>query len=184
MYIHNAFEFLFLTLFDVYIFLVIARFVLQIVRGDFYNPLSQVIVKATSPLLLPLRKVIPGFGRIDVASIVLLLLVVIVKLLLFLFLFRSGSFNAVGFIIFLLLSLGNSVVNFFMLVIFASAILSWIAMGGGYNPFFDILRQMSDPVIQPVRRFIPPLGMIDISPMVVILGLYFIKILFGLQGVP
>src|SRR5690606_18580227 len=63
------------TLGSLYLLIVLLRFVLQLVRADFYNPLSQFIVRATSPLLMPLRRIIPGFGGIDLASLVLAVLV-------------------------------------------------------------------------------------------------------------
>ncbi len=82
MNLSGGFYFLFDTLVNLYLYIVIARFVLQVVRADFYNPVSQFIVKATSPLLMPMRKIIPGVGGVDVASIVLLYALVIVKMLL------------------------------------------------------------------------------------------------------
>ena len=54
-----------------FLFVVVMRFMLQAVRADFYNPISQFVVKATNPLLVPLRKVIPGFGGYDIAALVL-----------------------------------------------------------------------------------------------------------------
>lgn len=176
----SAFYFLFDTVFNVFIYFIIARFVLQLVRADFYNPLSQVITKVTSPLLMPLRRVIPGFGRIDVACIVLLLAVIFIKLVLLVFLFGGGYMTVMGFLVLFIRSIASAVINFFVLVIFISVILSWVAMGAGHNPMMDVIRQLSDPVIQPVRKIVPPLGMFDLSPMIVLFGLYFLKKLFGL----
>lgn len=176
----SAFYFLIDTIFSVYIYFVIARFILQVVRADFYNPVSQAVVKVTSPLLMPLRKIIPGYGRVDVACIVLLLFVVLIKLLVLLFLFYGGYASAIQFIAWFVREVAASVINFFILVIFISIILSWVAMGTGYNPMMDVIRQLSDPVIRPVRQIVPPLGMFDLSPMIVLLVLYFIKELFGL----
>lgn len=186
MNVSGAFLFLVTTLFDVYISIVLARFILQMVRADFYNPISQFIVKATNPLLIPLRRITPGYRGLDMASLVLFLLLVLVKLSLIIFVFH-GVTNVVPLelIIFVLKSIANTVINFFLFVIFVSAILSWVvAASGGYNPFADILRQIAEPVLAPARKVIPPMGGLDISPMLVMLALIFIKNLFGLSGMP
>lgn len=186
MHVNNAFLFLVTTLFDIYISIILARFILQMVRADFYNPVSQFIVKATNPLLIPLRKIIPGFGGLDVASLVLFVALVVVKLGIYIFVFHDpGQVNILALFIFFLKSLANTVINFFLFVIFVSAILSWVtAAGGGYNPFADILNQIAEPVLAPARKIIPPMGGLDISPMLVMIAMVFIKQLFGLSGVP
>ena len=72
-------QFLLITLFDLYVMVVLLRFMLQLFRADFYNPLSQFIVKVTNPLLVPMRKVIPGVGGMDVSSLILALIIVMLK---------------------------------------------------------------------------------------------------------
>lgn len=186
MHANNAFLFLVTTLFDIYISIVLARFILQMVRADFYNPVSQFIVKATNPLLLPLRKVVPGFGGLDMASLVLFVLLIMLKLGIVIFLFYgAASAPILQLLILFLKSAANTIINFFLFVIFVSAILSWVvAAGGGYNPFADILNQIAEPVLAPARKIIPPMGGLDISPMLVMIGLVFVKQLFGLSGMP
>lgn len=167
--------------FDFYIMIVIARFMLQLVRADFYNPLSQFVVKATKPVLNPLRRMIPGVGGIDWASVVLLVLLVIVKLAA-LIAINDGFFEPVGFAIITLKSAANSVLNFFLLTIFAGAILSWFAQG--YNPVVQVFHQVSEPVVRPFRRLLPPVSGIDFSPILALLLLQAVKTLFQLDGVP
>ena len=163
--------------------IVLARFILQLVKADFYNPVSQFIVKATSPVLNPLRRTIPGVGGMDLASIVLLVALAMLKLALVLYVFNGFPFHPIQFFLITLQSLANTIINFFLFVIFISAIFSWIMVaGGGYNPFADILRQMAEPVLAPARRLIPPIGGLDISPMIVMMILLFVKQLFGLSG--
>lgn len=186
MNLSGGFYFLFDTIVNLYLYIVIARFVLQVVRADFYNPVSQFIVKATSPLLLPMRKIIPGIGGIDVASIVLLYGLVIVKLLLTGLLFGVDPLLGPQVVVYALTGIGSItgmaglVINFFIFVIFIMVVLSWLAMAGGHNPMADIVRQMAEPVLAPARKIIPPMGMLDLTPMIVLLVLYFIKIVFGL----
>ena len=198
MNVSGAFYFLFSTLFDIYISIVLARFILQLVRADFYNPVSQFIVKATNPLLIPSRRIIPGFGGLDIASLVVFVLLIVIKIALTVHVFGVApqypnplliSYfqqpSPLLFILLTLLTVATTIINFFLFVIFVSAILSWVtAAGGGYNPFADILRQMAEPVLAPARKIIPPMGGLDISPMLVILAIYFIKQLFGLSGLP
>lgn len=181
----GALELIVITLFDVYIWIVMARFILQLVRADFYNPVSQFIVKATSPVLNPLRRVIPGFGGVDVASIVLLLVLVLIKLAIWLPLngYNVAAMASPGFVVLLLQSIANSVITFFTFCIFIMVILSWVAQGS-YNPMADIMRQITDPIMAPARKIIPPMGGLDLSPMVVLLALMAIKVLFNLTNIP
>jgi len=177
----RGFEFLYLNLFNLYLLIVIARFVLQIGRGDFYNPLSQFIFKATAPVLTPLRRIIPAFGRIDTASIVLFVVLVTIKLAFWVLFFKEGAFSSQFPLLLLLSSLGT-ITNFFLVTIFATVILSWIS--GPHHPVANVVRSMAEPLLGPVRRIIPPLGMLDLSAMIVLLFLFFIRTSFGLEFVP
>ncbi len=167
--------------FDFYIMIVIARFMLQLVRADFYNPLSQFVVKATKPVLNPLRRMIPGVGGIDWASVVLLVSLVVVKLGALLML-NNGYFEPIGFTLILLKSAANSVLNFFLFTIFAGAILSWVAQG--FNPVVQVFHQVSEPVLRPFRRLLPPVSGMDFSPILALLILQALKTLLQLDGVP
>jgi len=185
MHVNNAFLFLVTTLFDIYISVVLARFILQMVRADFYNPVSQFIVKATNPLLVPLRKIIPGFGGLDVASLVLFTGLIVIKMAIVLLLFYGAhSLPILQLLVLFLQSAANTIINFFLFVIFVSAILSWVAAAGGYNPFADILNQIAEPVLAPARKILPPMGGLDLSPMLVMIAMIFIKQLFGLGNLP
>ncbi|WP_198780620.1 YggT family protein [Shewanella putrefaciens] len=176
----NALTFLINTFFDLYLMVVILRIWLQLARADFYNPFSQFIVKATHPLIAPMRRVLPSMGRFDTASFVLALLVVITKLLL-ISLIAGGGFDILLFLVFALVSVVKKagVLLFWMLII--RAILSWFNQG--YNPIVMIMDQLTEPVLAPVRRIIPPIGGLDLSVMVVIIGMNFINMLLA-QYVP
>lgn len=176
----GAFEFLLTVLIDLYIMLVLARFILQMVRADFYNPVSQFVVRATSPVLTPLRRIVPGYGGMDIACLVLIVALVIIKIAL-VWVLRDLPWYPLHFGLFVVKSLANSVINFFIFTIFVSVILSWIVQGG-YNPAADIIRQLTSPLLDPARKLLPPMGGLDFSPMIVLLALWAIKILFGLNG--
>ena len=181
----GALELIVITICDLYIMIVVARFILQLVRADFYNPVSQFIVKATSPVLNPLRRMIPGFGGIDVASIVLFMVLVLIKLSLWLMINGYGLavIASTDFLLLFMRSLANTIINFFLFCIFIMVILSWVAQGS-YNPMADIMRQITEPVMAPARRLLPPIGGLDLSPMIMILLLMVIKELFRLSGTP
>ena len=176
----NALTFLISTLFDLYLMVVILRLWLPLARADFYNPFSQFIVKATHPHNAPMRRVIPSIGRFDTASFVLALLVVIVKVLL-LSLIAGGAIDIVLFFVFALVTVikQTGILLFWMLII--RAILSWFNQG--YNPIVMIMGQLTEPILAPVRRIIPPIGGLDLSVMLVIIGMNFINMLLA-QYVP
>ncbi|MGL4711891.1 MAG: YggT family protein [Shewanella sp.] len=176
----NAFTFLITTLFDLYLMVVILRIWLQLARADFYNPFSQFIVKATQPLIGPMRRMLPSLGRFDTASFVLALLVMMIKVLL-ISLIAGGGIDILLFLLFAVVSVVKKagVLLFWMLLI--RAILSWFNQG--YNPIVMIMGQLTEPVLAPIRRIIPPIGGLDLSVMLVIIGMNFLNMLLG-QYIP
>ena len=176
----NALTFLITTLFDLYLMVVILRIWLQMARADFYNPFSQFIVKATQPIIAPMRRILPSLGRFDTASFVLALLVVIVKVLL-ISLIAGGGIDILLFLMFAVVSVIKKagVLLFWMLII--RAILSWFNQG--YNPIVMVMGQLIEPVLAPIRRIIPPIGGLDLSVMLVIIGMNFLNMLLA-QYIP
>lgn len=173
---NNALFFLINTGFNLYLMVVVLRLWLQLARADFYNPFSQFIVKATNPLVLPLRKVIPSLGTLDTATLVLAWLVAVVKMLLIqqLFLGQIGIIPALvgGFIILIKESL-----SLLFWIVIIRAILSWFSQGR--NPIELVMHQLTEPLLRPIRRVIPPLGGLDLSVLVVLIALQFIQILLA-----
>lgn len=153
------------TLGSLYLLIVLLRFILQLVRADFYNPLSQFIVKATQPLLTPLRRIIPGFAGLDMASLVLAILV---QLLLMTVTLTLMGYNVGGFILQLLVWSLIGITSLFLKVFFfaliISVILSWVAPGS-YNPGAQLVNQICEPLLAPFRKLLPNLGGLDISPI-------------------
>ncbi|EMD6027662.1 YggT family protein [Pseudomonas aeruginosa] len=165
------------TLGSLYLLIVQLRFILQLVRADFYNPLSQFIVRATKPLLNPLRRIIPGFGGIDLASLVLAILIQLVLMILILMLMGYG---VGGFIMQLLIWSIIAVTSLFLKVFFfaliISVILSWVAPGS-YNPGAQLVNQICEPLLMPFRKLLPNLGGLDLSPIFAFLALKLIDML-------
>ncbi|ELK4896924.1 YggT family protein [Pseudomonas aeruginosa] len=165
------------TLGSLYLLIVLLRFILQLVRADFYNPLSQFIVRATKPLLNPLRRIIPGFSGIDLASLVLAILIQLVLMILILMLMGYG---VGGFIMQLLIWSIIAVTSLFLKVFFfaliISVILSWVAPGS-YNPGAQLVNQICEPLLMPFRKLLPNLGGLDLSPIFAFLALKLIDML-------
>ena len=174
-YLTNPFLFLLQTLFDLYILVVLLRFFLQLVRADFYNPISQFVVKVTSPLLLPLRRVIPPIRGLDTASLVLAWGLKTVELLL-VFGLSAGRFPLLLSLFLAIPELVQLTIDIFFWAILIQAVLSWINPGT-YNPASALLYSLTLPLLRPAQRFIPPIGGIDLSPMAVMVALVLLKML-------
>jgi YggT family protein len=161
------------SLFSLYILAVMLRFLLQWSRAEFYNPISQFLVKITHPILKILRRYIPPVGKIDTSSIVLALSLQMLADYLILMLKGFG----IGIGALALLSFGNLVsllINVFIYAIFARAILSWLNPGS-FNATSSVLHSLTEPLLGTCRKFIPDLGGIDLSPLVALMLLQLAK---------
>ena len=159
------------TLGSLYLLIVLLRFILQLVRADFYNPLSQFTVKATQPLLKPLRRIIPGFGGLDLASLALAILVQLVLMVLVI-LIASANPAAVGLqlLVWAIIAVTSLFLKIFFFAMIISVILSWVAPGS-YNPGAQLVNQICEPLLAPFRRLLPNLGGLDISPIFAFIAL-------------
>lgn len=172
------------TLGSLYMLIVLLRFLLQLVRADFYNPISQGISKATNPLLLPLRRIIPGFYGIDLASLVLALLLQWVAGQLIYLVAGQGLLNPLIIIPMGLIGILKMLVQIYFVGMIIYIIASWIAPFS-HNPALVLVRQVVEPAMAPLRKLIPPLGPIDISPIFffLILNLFNQFVIPALAGV-
>jgi YggT family protein len=170
----NSVNFLINTLFDLYIMVILLRVWLQVARADFYNPFSQFVVKATQPIVAPLRRFIPSLGGWDSATILFGYVVACLKVIT-LSLVMNMTFNPTVVAISGLVILLTAVFKIIFWVLVLRAILSWVSQGR--NPIEAVMHQLSEPLLAPVRRFIPPIGGLDLSMIVVLLGLQFVEIL-------
>lgn len=159
----QALYFILKTLTQLYLLLLILRFWLPMFRADFRNPVAQGVLRLTSPLVIPLRRFIPPIGRIDTSTV---LVAFVIEYALILVLLALGGRSA-GFVPIALTSLVELAVlslNMFFFVILIKIILSWVAPHN-YNPVTAMLTTLAEPILRPFRRFIPPLGGLDISPI-------------------
>ena len=174
-YVTNPIEFLINTLFSLYILTVMLRFILAVVRADFYNPVSQFLVKVTNPPLLPLRKLIPSIGKVDTSSLVLMLVLQMASFGL-IALLRSGEISLGALVILSIAELVGLLLNVFLFAIFIQVILSWVNPGT-YNPVVSLLYSITEPVLRPCRRLIPPMSGMDLSPLVALIAIQLAKML-------
>ena len=161
------------TLGSLYLLIVLLRFVLQLVRANFYNPLCQFVVKATQPLLKPLRRVIPSLFGLDMSSLVLALLL---QILLFAVILMLNGYQALTLLLLPWALIG--VFSLFLKIIFwsmiISVILSWVAPGSR-SPGAELVSQITEPVLAPFRRWVPNLGGLDISPIFAFIAIQLIQ---------
>ncbi len=169
-YLIQAALFLVTTIFDIYLLAVVLRFLLQLFRADFYNPISQFLAKITNPPLRYIRRVVPGYKGQDWSSMVLMLLIKSVEITI-VYLLSAGRFVAVDSLIILSIAgILELFVDVFMIAIFIQVILSWVNPGA-YNPATVILYRLTEPVLAPARKLLPPIGGLDLSPIIVIIAL-------------
>lgn len=158
------------TLGGLYLMVVLLRLMLQIARADFYNPVSQFIVKATNPLLMPLRKVIPGIMGVDFASIVLALLVTMAVGQAVYLIAGLGLINPFHLIAWSSIAVLASIAQLVFWALIIMIVASWVAPQT-YNPAVLLIRQLLAPVMAPFQRILPPMGGLDLSPILVLLSL-------------
>ncbi len=176
--VQNASAFLVHSIFDIYIFILLLRFVLQYLRVDYYNPFTQFIVKATSPVVVPLRRIVPGFWGIDFATLLVIIALTSLKVSLVMFISLHKFPNPAGILIWSLGEIVNLTINLFFYSILLSVILSWVAPLS-QSPVAPILYRLTEPLMRPMRRMIPPIGGFDITPIPVMIVLQLLKILVG-----
>lgn len=165
-----ALIFLISTLGVFYISILMLRVLLQLVRADFYNPLSQAIVKLTSPVVIPLRRIFPAVGRMDTATVVLC--VVFQALLLALVLLLRGiEISLLPLAVWTVLGLVHRLLDIYTFALFLLVILSWVAPGSR-NPVALLVEKLTAPLLRPVRNAVPSLGGLDFSVMIVLLVIY------------
>ncbi|CAM4051887.1 YggT family protein [Pseudoalteromonas byunsanensis] len=170
----NAMQFLIGIVFDLFLMVVLLRFWLQLVRADFYNPLSQTVVKVTSFAVNPLRKIIPGVGGLDLASLLLAFIVGFAKVSLLMVLFYGG-WNPLGALINGVITVLKEAFSLVFWILIIRAIMSWVVQG--YNPIAAVFDQLTEPMLRPIRKVIPPLGGLDLSILVLLIGMQFLQLL-------
>ena len=173
----GAFIYLISTITDLYVAAILPRLLLQWVRADFYNPLCQFLIKITNPVLVPARRIIPSIGKLDTASVVIMLLLELAQLVVISLLSKT----AFGFQFLLLFAVRKLLVTllltYFVLII-ARVLVSWIA-NQSRHPLIPLIYQLTEPVLRPFNKLLPPLGGIDLSPLFALIAVRFLLHLLG-----
>ena len=173
--LNEIFGYLVQTLLSLYLLAMLLRFLLQLARADFYNPICQFLVKVTNPLVIPLRKVIPGFAGLDMASLLLALLLQLAGIVALLLINGLGLPNILLLLAWSALGVVGLLVNIYFFALLAMIILSWIAPGSR-NPAVFLLFQITEPVMAPFRKALPPMGGMDFSPILLFILINVVQI--------
>jgi YggT family protein len=152
-----------------YLLVLLLRLFLPLVGADFHNPLAQAILKLTSPLVIPVRRILPPIGRIDTATVVVAFGVQYLAMFI-IALLQGTRPTIVSLLIGSAISLVLLVFNLFFWLIIIRIIISWVSPGG-YNPAVAMVYALTEPLLRPFRRIIPPIGGFDISPIFALIAL-------------
>lgn len=163
------------TLFDLYLFVLIIRIILVWVGANYFDPVTQLVIKLTDFVVKPLRKILPTKAGVEFASIVLLLLLECIKF----YLISILSFGMPHMAGLLILAFGDIIkltIQTFFYAILLQALLSWVQPGNGINQF---LNRFTSPIMRPIQRIVPPVGGMDISPIPALILLQFLSIIIA-----
>ncbi len=179
----SALVFIINAISQLYLLVLLLRLILPWLRADFRNPLAQAILKLTSPLVAPLRRLLPPFGRLDTATIVVAFVIQYASILVIALIYGWPP-AIVPIAVTAAVNLVVLTLRLFVFAILIRVILSWIAPGT-YNPATAIIDTLTEPVLRPFRRIVPPLGGLDLSPLFAIILLSAIAIfLSGAKMLP
>lgn len=166
----DAIRFIVDTLLQLFVIAFLLRFLLQWVRADFYNPISQAILRITDPLVIPARRIIPGWGGLDLATLVVAMLVEIAATQVLFGLHGLGWLGFGPLLWAALVKLIRMLIQLYFFALLIYALLSWFAPAG-YSPVGNLLASLCEPVLRPIRRVIPPIGGLDLSVLFALVGL-------------
>ena len=177
----NASNYLVSTLLNLYLCAVILRIVLGWVRADFYNPVSQLVWKVTQPILGPFQKTLPRWRRLDTAATAYLFVLAVIYIYVAVWMFGAGV-PLISAILFALLKIVVLTANLYTVALTFQAILSWFGPGVN-NPASNILWSMNEPILRPIRRVIPPIAGLDLSPLFAIILMQVVVMLVPLPSI-
>lgn len=178
----DALVFIIRTLVDLYIITFVLRIIMQWIRADFRNPLTQFILTVTSPLVVPLRRVVPAVGNLDTASLIVVLVLETVVTVVLVNLTCVGEPQIMPLISLAILRTIFLTLRVYLFVILIYVILSWVNPGT-FSPVASLLSSISEPVLRPLRRLIPPIGGLDLSALFALIGIQAVTMLLPIGRV-
>ena len=166
------------TLGGLYLLAILLRFLLQIARADFYNPLSQAVVKITDPLVRIFRSFVPGYRGIDFSSLILALIIQAILIVSLVYLYGYQMPGISSIVTWSLAGVLFFIINIYYWAIIASIIMSFVMLFSGSmnpHPILQLIWQLTEPIMRPVRNVIPPMGGLDFSPIFIFIGIQLLK---------
>lgn len=161
----------------VYLTLLILRFLFQLCQVDFYNPISQFIASATNPVTNPVRKLIPPVRRFDGASLITAMVIQAIMYLVILSLAGYG-FQPLALLVWGVLKVVSLILTIYFFAIIGMIVISWLAPGNPH-PGIQIIHQITEPIMAPFRNLLPPMGGLDLSPILVFLVLNMVQVVMS-----
>jgi YggT family protein len=146
------------------------RFLFQLVRADFRDPMADAVVRVTNWLILPLRRVLPPVGKIDTATVFAVVVIASIRTALLLVLSGDSLGDPLVFLRITLVDLVDLTLRVYLFALLLYWLTSFVSPGG-YAPGVRLLGQLCEPILRPVRRIIPPIGQIDFSVLWVSIGI-------------
>src|SRR5690242_11531384 len=174
----RAIYFIVETLIGLFQVLLLLRLLMQFTRADFRNPIGRGIVQLTDPLVKPLRRVLPPVGKTDSASVVAIVIVAAAKIWILQLLMGFSLPSPLFMVRAVALDLLRVLLKTYLFSIILNAILSFVAPGN-YSPAQSILASLCNPVLNPIRRVIPPVGGLDLSPLWACIAIQAVLLLIG-----
>lgn len=173
----QALAFLISTLFNLYFWAIIIRIILQMIRADYYNPLSQLVIKLTKLPLIIFYKILPYRKGVDFAALIFAFIIILIKVALMMLLFDL-PLHPVNLLLFGVFDFIQQVLGLYFYILIVVCIASWFARASN-NQVLSVLFRMVNPLLKPVRRVIPIISGFDFSPLVLIIVIIFLRLIFS-----
>lgn len=160
-------------LLTLYLYGILIRLLLTLHQADFYNPISQVLARVTNPVYQPVRRVIPSARGWDLALLAIALVLELIRL------YVGGAMqlgaSVLGLVLFALTQIGGMLLNIYLISLIVVVIASWVRLSAGADHFLSLVRSLTTPILMRIRGVLPDTGILDLSPMVALFGLYFLQ---------
>lgn len=157
-----------------YLTILVLRFLLRLAEADFYNPITQFVVKATNPPVTPVQRMIPPWRNLDFAT--LLVAVLFQTLTYFVLLLIMGAMtDPLTLLAWGAVKVLGLIITIYFFAVIAMIVISWIAPGNPH-PGIQLIQQVTEPVMRPFRSILPPMGGLDLSPIFLFLVLNMLRV--------
>ena len=168
--LNSSAAFIFNTLGGLYLLAILLRFLLQIAKADFYNPVSQAVIRVTDPAVKLFRNFIPGYRGIDFSCLILALVVEAAAICVLILLYGGGIPGIRLVVTLAFFGIIYFIINIYYYAIIASIIMSFVMLFSGSvnpHPVLRLIWQLTEPIMAPVRKVVPTMGGLDFSPILI-----------------